>query len=188
MTSLQNFKIEKPKPFYLTCRGDFKEFKKQAEQIGEEFLPHWRTSLKIGGNLWEKFLVQSEKDSYLKTKIQKMEQLAISRRSGSKTSAATVTIHTPPDTASIPSTSTSSISSPTLDPSCSSSGVSFSASTVPSSLSEKEIAEEMLKVEEDITKKAEDFKNSLSGNKDDIDKKVAEFFRLEYVKKAMDLA
>ena len=58
-------------------RGDFKEFKKQAEQIGEEFLPHWRTSLKIGGHLWEKFLLQSEKNSDLQAKMQKMEQLLI---------------------------------------------------------------------------------------------------------------
>ena len=104
----------------------------------------------MGGNLYKKLLEQSGKDKTILQKIQKMEEFAKLKRTG--TSA--VTIHTAPDTASSSGHSLSAPSSPHPPSiSCSGSGESFSASVVPPPLSETDILEVMKRGDEETTKR-----------------------------------
>jgi len=118
-------KIEKPKAFYLKNVSDFKEFKSLAVQVGNEILPGWRTTLKVGGNLHKQLQSKATIDKSIREGVQKIEDFLKEKE------MASMTFHTPHTGAGVCS---SSLSSSAL----SSESDSFPTSTVSPHLPEKE--------------------------------------------------
>jgi hypothetical protein len=79
--SAQKFqKGERPQPFYLREKRDFKEFKRIANQIDGEILSGWRTTLRVGGNFFRKIKSEAAKTGKTNPHIEQMEQVAAARK------------------------------------------------------------------------------------------------------------